>query len=149
MSNDNYRKSISVKGNSSEAYIALTSGIEHWWTKPDAPITLVGDRAKFTFPPGLSYWVFEAKKLIPNSCVEALHLHEGQPKEIEKEWLSTRVIFDIESNGAETLIHFEHVGLNPTLLCHDICEAGWDFFFLSSLKSYLDTGEGKPHRENA
>ena len=37
-------------------------------------------------------------------------------------------------------------GLTPQLLCYDICEAGWDMFFLHSLKQYLDTGRGKPHK---
>jgi hypothetical protein len=154
MGEENYKKTIEVKGSPGEAYVALTTGIENWWTKPNSPIKAIGDCAKFTFPPNNSYWVFQARKLIPNSrieleCIEAHHLHEGQPKEIETEWLATKVIFEIEPQESLIKIHFEHIGLNSELLCFDICEAGWDFFFLKSLKDYLDTGKGYPHREKA
>lgn len=150
MSDKNYAKSIVVNASAADAYTALTSGMEHWWTKPDLPMKTVGDRSKFTFPPGVSYWTFEATDLIPSrrvemECVDALHIHERQPKEIEQEWLGTKAIFIIESDGDKTRIQLEHVGLQPTLLCYDVCEAGWDLFFLVSLQSYLDTGKGKPH----
>ncbi len=77
-------------------------------------------------------------------CVEALHLYEGKPKEIETEWLDTTVIWKIEGQGDKTVIHFEHDGLKPNLHCYEICEAGWDMFFVDSLKAYLDAGVGKP-----
>ncbi len=151
MSTEHYKKSIVVTVDARAAYNALTVGMEHWWTKPDAPVQKVGDKAKFPFPPGVSYWTFEATKLVPEQCVEmqcvdAFHKHEGQPEEIEKEWLGTKTIFTIEKEGDKTRISLEHVGLQPKLHCYDICEAGWDFFFLESLQAYLEAGEGKPHR---
>jgi len=27
----------------------------------------------------------------------------------------------------------------------EICESGWDYFFVDSLKAYLNTGVGLPH----
>ena len=77
-------------------------------------------------------------------CVDALHLLEGNPKEVETEWLDTKVIWEIEQQSEKTIIRFEHDGLTPNLLCYAICEAGWDLFFVDSLKAYLDTGIGKP-----
>lgn len=150
MTTANYSRSISVSASPKAAYHALTQGIEHWWTRPDQPITKVGDRAKFSFPPGKSYWSFEAVALVPGErvemvCVEALHLHEGQPPEIEQEWLGTKVIWQIRREGDKTAITLEHIGLNPQLLCFDICRQGWDFFFAGSLKEYLDSGTGRPH----
>ncbi len=147
----NYQRSIQVTANTDQAYAALTHGIEHWWTVPDKPIHQVGDQAKFTFPPGLSYWTFEATELVTSSkveltCVGALHIHQGQPKAIETEWLDTKAVFIIEPNTHGCTIHFTHIGLQPSLLCYDICREGWDFFFLDSLQTYLDTGTGKPHR---
>ncbi len=151
MRTSNYSRTITVKNNSNAAYHALTKGIENWWTKPDAPISTLGDQAKFSFPPGNGYWVFEATILEPSKrvemrCVEALHLHEGMPKEIEQEWLGTVVNWEITPKGEETDIHIEHIGLVPTLHCYGICEAGWDMFFVDSLQAYLDTGVGNPHR---
>lgn len=154
MSNTNYQRTIIVKASPDEAYWALTEGMHEWWTTPDAVMTKIGDRSKFAFPPGNGYWTFEATKLEPGQkvemvCVEALHLHEGMPKEIETEWLDTKVTWDISRSGAQTKITVEHIGLVPTLHCYEICEAGWDMFFVDSLQAFLDTGVGKPHRAPA
>ncbi len=151
MSDNNYARTITVSASRQDVHRALTEGFEHWWTTPDQAMTKVGDRARFTFPPGRSYWTFEATQLsagkrVELECVDALHIHEGQPKDIEQEWLGTRAIWRIEARDGQTDIHFEHVGLNPSLHCYEICEAGWDFFFLDSLGAYLDSGVGKPHR---
>lgn len=111
----------------------------------------IGDRAKFTFPPGVSCWTFELTSAqqptsVEWTCVEALHIHEGQPKEIETEWLNTKVLWEITEQQNGSRIKMQHQGLTPELLCYDVCEAGWDVFFLGSLKQYLDIGQGKPHQ---
>ncbi|MEO0440502.1 MAG: SRPBCC domain-containing protein [Pseudomonadota bacterium] len=151
MKNENYKRTISVSAGADKAYWALTQGMHKWWTKPDAPMIKTGDRSKFTFPPGKGYWIFEAIALEPGKrvemlCVDALPLHEGKPREIEEEWLHTRVRWDIKSGVDGTEITVEHIGLVPDLLCYDICAAGWDMFFTESLKAFLDTGTGKPHQ---
>lgn len=150
MSNQNYKKSITVSANPLAAFNAVTFGVEHWWTRPDRPLQKIGDRAKFSFPPGISYWTFELTKTDAPSraewrCVDALHVHEGQSKAIATEWLGTRVIWDIKTSTEGTTIALEHVGLVPQLLCYGICEMGWDMFFLGSLKQYLETVKGTPH----
>ncbi len=151
MINTNYKKSILVTADPLTSFRAITRDVESWWTRPDKPLENIGDRAKFTFPPGRSYWTFELTKAdspsyVEWTCVDALHIHEGQPKEIETEWLGTKVNWTIDQTRDGTKIEIEHVGLNPTLLCFTVCEAGWDMFFMKSLKFYLDTGTGSPHQ---
>lgn len=151
MTAQDYTKSIDVQANPSAAFNAVTEGVAHWWTRPDQPLTDIGDRAKFTFPPGVSYWTFELTGMqkptqVEWTCVDALHVHEGQPKQIETEWLNTKVLWHIAESGPGSRIEMQHQGLTPELLCYDVCEAGWDMFFLGSLKQYLDTGQGAPHR---
>ncbi|WP_299649073.1 SRPBCC domain-containing protein [uncultured Tateyamaria sp.] len=151
MTSPNYKKSIMVTADAAQAFDAVTSGVAHWWTRPDQPLRQIGDRAKFSFPPGQSYWTFELTgadkpSRVEWTCVDALHIHEGQPKAIETEWLGTQVFWDIHTDAGGTRIDLEHAGLTPQLLCYDICEAGWDMFFLGSLQQYLDTGQGAPHR---
>ncbi|WP_299507701.1 SRPBCC domain-containing protein [uncultured Roseobacter sp.] len=149
MAQKNYERTIRTTASRSEAYAALTTGFTQWWTSDSGTFEKPGDVAKFGFSGKLGYWKFKATSLEPNrvelECVEALHLHEGQPKEIETEWLGTRAIWDIQETVGGTEIHFVHDGLTPDLLCFDICEAGWDMFFVDSLQAYLDTGTGKPH----
>ena len=79
-------------------------------------------------------------------CVEAFHRIVDKPNSSETEWLGSRLLFRIELGDEQTLIHFDHKGLTPELDCFDVCEAGWNHFFIDSLKQYLDTGVGKPHR---
>ncbi len=151
MTQQNYTRTITVNANAERSYWALTEGMHKWWTTPDAVMREIGDRSKFTFPPGNGYWTFEATALEPRKyvemiCVEALHLHEGMPKAIETEWLGTRVRWEIHTNGDKTDITFEHHGLVPDLHCYAICETGWDIFFVDSLKAFLNTGTGSPHR---
>ena len=152
MTSQHYSESIIVSASPEAAYQALTEGFEHWWTKPEGVISANGDRSKFCFSPGDSYWTFEAKQLIPSSlvqleCVDAHHAHEGLPASIEKEWLGTTAQWLIreDKDSGQTRIDFEHHGLSPELGCFDVCRAGWNFFFLESLKAYLDKGLGMPH----
>ncbi len=150
MNAKNYSKTIRVKANPEDAFRALTTGYDQWWTITDNQFTEIGDRIKFTFPPHVSYWTFEAKRLEPNNtveleCVEAFHIIMDKPDAPETEWLGTRARWRIEPCGEETDIHFEHEGLTPDLHCYEVCETGWDMFFVNSLKAYLDTGIGEPH----
>lgn len=150
MNTENYTASFLTAASSATCYRAATCNYDKWWTAPDRALKAVGDQAKFTFAPGQSYWAFEATRLEPNShiemtCVDALHIHEGQPKEIETEWLGTTLTWDFVPDGNQTRVTMVHAGLTPQLLCYDVCQAGWDFFFRDSLKAYLETGQGKPH----
>ncbi len=146
-----YQQTIVTTASAAKAYWALSAGMHTWWTKPDAPMKAVGDRSKFTFPPNKSYWTFEATELIPDKrvvmvCVDALHIHEGQPETIKTEWLNTQASWDIRTLENKTEITFVHRGLVPQLHCYEVCQAGWDYFFLTSLQAFLDTGVGRPHQ---
>lgn len=151
MQSQNYQKNILVNASAKDAFRALTSGHSMWWTPCDGAFTRIGDRIKFTFPPQESFWTFEAKDLIPAQlvtllCVDAHHIILGQSDASLTEWLDTTLRFKITAEGDQTKIDMEHDGLVPDLDCYDVCKAGWDHFFLRSLKAYLDTGTGMPHK---
>ena len=149
----NYQRSIVVNCSAVEAYQALTTGFSNWWTiTHNQSFRHIGDSIKFTFPPQESDWTFSAIALEPNTfieleCTGAKHIMLDKPNSSTTEWLSTKLQWRIESDNAKTHIHFLHEGLVPELDCYDVCEAGWDFFFMQSLKAYLDTGVGTPHQE--
>lgn len=150
MTKQNYQKTITVSASPEDVYRALTTGFEHWWTAPDKPIRQEGDISKFSFSDRHGHWTFKATQLSPERiemiCIDARHVHAGQPPKIETEWFDTRIIWQIAPQSDKTTIHFEHDGLTPNLHCYAICGAGWDLFFVDSLKSYLDTGLGKPFK---
>lgn len=108
---------------------------------------MVGDIVTFQFPP--TYWTMHATKLVPYECVElecieAHHIDDRLPSTILQEWKGTKLKWKIESKGNNTELTFVHKGLVPSLDCYEICEAGWDHFFVNSLKSFLETGKGSP-----
>jgi hypothetical protein len=150
MTNSHYRRTIETTATPEQAYAALTTGYDRWWTAPDRVFGQVGDEAVFSFPPHRSYWGFTARKLAPfqrveRVCSQALHVHPGQPKSIEQEWLGTTITWTTETADGKTLVHMVHEGLQPALVCFDICAQGWDHFFARSLAAYLNTGVGAPH----
>lgn len=145
--NKNYTCEIVVTCTPDEAYKALTTGFNKWWTTDCNPVADTGDKITFKFGP--SYWVMRANKLVPGKlveleCIEAHHVHDGLPSTILNEWEGTKLIWDILKQEEKTTIVLTHEGLIPSLECYEICEQGWDYFFVSSLKKYLDAGEGSP-----
>ncbi len=150
MKQENYSRSIVVTASPMACYQALTTGYSHWWTACDNCFEQVGDRVKFCFPPQSSYWTFEAVSLKPDrcvtlKCVDAYHIVNDKPDSRTDEWHGTELLFSIEPDEGITRIHFTHQGLISSLACFDVCEAGWDRFFVQSLQQYLNTGIGNPH----
>lgn len=82
-----------------------------------------------------------ANQCVELECVEAQHIHEGLPASILKEWEGTVLRWDIQPEGKLTRVHVLHKGLVPSMNCYEVCEQGWDHFFVRSLRRYLDSGE--------
>jgi len=147
-----YAREIVVSATPGAAYRALTTGFDKWWTTGCNPISKAGDRITFQF--GATRWVMRANRLMPDQfveleCIEANHVHEGLPSSILDEWEGTRLIWQIQKQGDKTRIAFVHDGLVPSLECYEVCEQGWDYFFVSSLKQYLESGKGSPFENPA
>ncbi|GAE52842.1 hypothetical protein XPU_4374 [Xanthomonas arboricola pv. pruni str. MAFF 311562] len=51
--------------------------------------------------------------------------------------------FDLRSTSQGTQVEFEHSGYRDSP-CKEACARGWRFFLGSSLKRYVETGEGMP-----
>jgi hypothetical protein len=87
------------------------------------------------------------KELVRNQrvvweCIE--QFHESDTLSVHDEWVGTILRWDIEPQPGGSRVAFVHEGLVPKLQCYEICEAGWDRFFVASLKSFLETGVGQP-----
>lgn len=145
--NINYTREIVVSSTPVETYKALTTEFSEWWTDDCNSVADVGDKITFRF--GHSYWIMRAHKLVPDKlveleCIEAHHIHDGLSSSILNEWKGSKLKWDIRKKEAKTQIIFVHEGLVPSLECYKVCEQGWDYFFVNSLKQYLETGEGVP-----
>lgn len=148
----NLTLSIDVQVPPTTAYKALTSGFRYWWSEfAEGTLDTPGDRLHMTFPPGRSYWTFEASNLEPGrrvsiSCIGADHILTEHPEADRQEWLGSTIDWRINASDTGCIITMEHIGLTPSLVCYDVCEQGWAIYFQRSLKDYLNTGSGKPHR---
>ena len=147
MSENSYTRDISVSCTPKSAYRALTHDFDTWWTPVSHPVSDLADTVTFKFEP--TYWTMRVTKLIPYknvelTCIDAHHIHEGLPETILKEWEGTKLKWFIKKEGNKTKISFVHEGLIPGLGCYEICEMGWDHFFVKRLLEHLENGEGHP-----
>ena len=145
----NYTTSIKVNARKENAFEAIASELEKWWGKVDNPGTQEGD--EFTISFGRTKWRFVVTRYskynqINWKCINAAHFVDGFTN-IEEEWLNTELFWKFKKNNGYVEISLEHSGLTPSLNCYKICESGWNFFITTSLKNYLETGEGNPRIE--
>ncbi len=145
-----YQRTLKTTAPPEKAYKAVTSDMTNWWTQTGGSFSKLGDVTTFRFPPNTSYWTFksitlEPYTLVEHECVDALHIHDGLSDAIRGEWLGTILRFEIKPAPTGSDVTLTHIGLRPDLECYQICEAGWDFFFMKSLQAYLGESKGEPH----
>lgn len=138
----NYEHTITVNLAPNMIFNAITQEMSNWWTGMTSVVKHVGDKTTAKFEDGTS-WSFEVvtlqeNKLIELHCYAANHIHPVTTPEMRNEWENTTLRFEIVPRGVETDIHFTHVGLTPEVNCYDICHSGWDHFFGSAFKAYLE-----------
>jgi len=61
------------------------------------------------------------------------------------EWINTKLIFDLSTEGNKTKIVFTHDGLVPEYECYKVCNDAWTSYIQGSLKNFIETGKGKPN----
>lgn len=138
----NYEHTITVNLAPSQVFDAITKEMSNWWTDMTSVVNKIGDKTTAKFEDGTT-WSFEVvtlheNKLIEFHCYEANHIHPVTTPEMRTEWEDTTLRFEMIPRGAETDIHFTHIGLTPKLNCYDLCHSGWDHFFGSAFKTYLE-----------
>jgi len=61
-------------------------------------------------------------------------------------WTGSSMCFELQPTANGTRLAFSHEDY-PDSPCQSVCERGWAFFLGTSLKQYLETGEGMPYPE--
>ena len=61
------------------------------------------------------------------------------------EWIGTKLIFEITSEGSKTKVQFTHEGLVPEYECYDVCNDAWTGYIQNSLYNLITTGKGGPN----
>lgn len=61
------------------------------------------------------------------------------------EWIDTRLIFEITTEGGKTHVRFTHEGLVPDYECYDVCFDAWTGYIKKSLYNLITKGKGEPN----
>lgn len=148
---NNYECHLYIQSSLDKVFHAITTedGLKGWWTEDyQGDLTKVDGEGSFHFDK--SFHNLRVIELIHNKklvweCIDQYHYNKKLNK--NDEWIGTKIFFRLSPNlNGGTNIDFTHKGLTENLECYSICKEGWEFYLRKSLKSYIETGVGKPHR---
>lgn len=129
---------VVIDGPVERVYRALTeqSGLARWWTTQTVAQPEVGSICEFRF--GDRYHNrMRIVGLEPNERIEWECL-KG-----DEEWVGTSFVFDLEPRDGQTILRFAHGGWRAVTDFFAHCNYHWGFY-MRSLKSYCETGQGEP-----
>lgn len=135
----NIRLDFDIEAPIEKVYAAITkaSGVNGWWTTDTDLQTKEGTAARFGFGPhgDMNFTVVE---LETNKHVRWDSVSAPPP-----DWQGTHVTFDLESGENGTKVKFAHKAFSTEEGSFGSVSFQWAFF-MGSLKSYVETGQGMP-----
>lgn len=134
------RHLLVIESSPGSVYRAITdqAGLRAWWTPQAVAKPQVGSIAEFNFDDRY-HNKMRIHRLEPEALVEWECL-EGDP-----EWVGTRFLFDLRPDDGQTVLRFCHCGWREPTDFFASCNYQWGYY-MRSLKSYCETGEGTPYR---
>jgi uncharacterized protein YndB with AHSA1/START domain len=115
--------------------LATIKGLCGWWTSDTRGESKVGCVIQFRF--GAGGFDMTVLELQP-----ARHV-VWQVIDGPKEWVGTKISFELKQNDDWTIVLFKHAGWKEAAEFMHHCSTKWAVFLLS-LKSLLETGKGAP-----
>ena len=133
---------IGNKASPEQIYPLLTTdtGLSTWWTIDTKGAAEAGSIIEFRF--GGSGPDFKVIELIPYELVR--WQHSGV---MPKDWMDTDIVFGLDQDGEQTLVHFTHGNWCEASSFMAHCSMKWAVFLLS-LKDVVETGKGKPYPDD-
>jgi uncharacterized protein YndB with AHSA1/START domain len=131
-------KELTIAAAPQSVFNALTQPdeIAHWWTNDLAAKPEVGTLAEFRFTRrGAGVLKFEVSELQAGEKVYWIS-RQGPPH-----WAGTSVTWQLTPVENETKLVFTHDGFAQADEAYERVRGNWEYF-LTSLKSYLETGKG-------
>jgi uncharacterized protein YndB with AHSA1/START domain len=129
---------VGIKSSLNHAYQALTTldGLSGWWTNDTKGESKVGGVIKFRFGEA---GFFDMKVLELHPAERVLWQVVDGPKE----WIGTKVSWELKQEGDYTIVLFKHQGWKEPVEFMHHCSTKWAVF-LMSMKSLVETGKGAP-----
>ncbi len=116
--------------------VTTSEGLSSWWTARSKADPIQGTVAEFWFNNRYQDKMYIAT-LKKNSLVE-WECIDG-----DKEWIGTRIRFDIQERKKGSMLSFSHYGWAETSDFFASCSYQWGIY-MKSLKEYCEQGKGDP-----
>ena len=133
---------VTIRASPEQVYEALTTaeGIRSWWTRHTVIDPRVGGMGEFAFFKRAVVTRVKIDELVPPKRVAWTTISSDAPGG----WNGTKITFDLRAQGVDTVVAFAHRGFTQADDGFAKVTGGW-WYYLLSLKQYLETGKGKPH----
>ncbi|HSC13803.1 MAG TPA: SRPBCC domain-containing protein [Gammaproteobacteria bacterium] len=130
---------VGIRSRLDDAYKALATrdGLAAWWTNDTRGESEVDGVLEFRFAP---HGGFDMKVLELEPRKRVLWKVVDGPKE----WIGTRIRWELREDGDYTIVMFKHEGWKEPVEFMHHCSTKWGVFLLS-LKSLVENGKGAPH----
>jgi uncharacterized protein YndB with AHSA1/START domain len=129
---------VGIKSSTSDVYRALTTrqGLAGWWTTDTRGSFDVGGVIGFHFGTR-GFFNMKVLELDPGRRI-AWQVVDGP-----KDWIGSKVNFDLKQEGEQTTVLFKHEGWKEQSEFMHHCSTKWASF-LMSMKALVETGKGAP-----
>jgi uncharacterized protein YndB with AHSA1/START domain len=129
---------VVIQAPPAKVYEAITqqAGLASWWTTHSIAKPEVGSTSEFGFEGGKVVFRMDVAKLEPQHV--SWNVRQGAP-----DWGDTIVTWDLTPQNGGTKVLFGHRGFASTDGSFANTNYNWAWF-LTSLKTYVETGKGMP-----
>lgn len=143
MENQNFTASIEIT-QSPEKILKAISNVRGWWSENiEGKTDVLG--GEFTHRDRYLNVTFKVTHLSPQQIVwDVVKSHCNMLFKNMHEWEGTRIIFEMAEKDDATQIKFTHIGLIPQFECYKVCSKAWSYFIATSLKDFVERGQGDP-----
>ncbi|MGH7391551.1 MAG: SRPBCC family protein [Candidatus Rokuibacteriota bacterium] len=131
---------LTIRARPAEVFRALTSteGLSAWWTRDALAEPAIGSVAQFGFNRREVVFRMFVQDLEKDVQVRWRCLG-GHP-----DWKDTEITFALSAVADGTVLRFAHRGWKSSEGTFAVCSFDWARY-LTSLRTYLETGRGVPH----
>lgn len=145
MDNENFTSTIQVDKTPIEAFNAIRN-FRGWWSEDIEGNTDQLNETFFYHYKDMHLCKIKLIEMVPGKkLVYLVVANEFSFTKDKTEWVNTKLVFDISTEGKQTKVTFTHVGLVPGYECYNVCHDAWTGFIQKSLKNLIDTGKGEPN----
>ena len=145
MEGTDYTATILVEQTTEEAFNAIKN-FRAWWSEEIEGRTDVLNEVFFYHYQDIHLCKLKLIEMVPDKKLVYLVLdNQFSFTKDKSEWINTKLIFEISSEGDKTMIQFTHKGLVPDYECYNVCFDAWTTYIKKSLYNLITTGKGQPN----